>query len=88
MSYGLLRVQATFFLAATIAARLGTAALAAHAVVSQLWMLASFVVDGFAVAGTVLGSRLVAVLETSGTAAQVHHANISPCVHVLASNTR
>jgi Na+-driven multidrug efflux pump len=64
-------VQATFFLAATIAARLGTAALAAHAIVSQLWMLASFIVDGFAVAGTVLGSRLAAVLETSRTAAQV-----------------
>ena len=52
--------QATFFMAAAVAARLGTASLAAHAIVSQLWMIASFVVDGFANAGTVLGSRLMA----------------------------
>lgn len=34
--------------------------MAAHAIVSQMWMFASFVVDGFANAGTVLGSRLMA----------------------------
>ena len=41
-----------------VSGRLGTATLAAHQVVAQLWMLTSYVVDGFAVAGTVLGSRL------------------------------
>ncbi len=56
----LLPAQATFFLALSVAARLGTAALAAHQVVAQLWLLTSYVVDGFAVAATVLGSRLVA----------------------------
>ncbi len=71
-------LQATFFIAATIAARLGTAALAAHAVVSQLWVLASYIVDGFAVAGTVLGSRLVALRHQAGgsaggSAVQVRH---------------
>ena len=78
VSHGLLCAQATFFMAATTAARLGTAALAAHAVVSQLWMLASFIVDGFAVAGTVLGSRLAAVLETSRSAAQVRRKPFAP----------
>ncbi len=69
-----LMLQATFFIAATIAARLGTAALAAHAVVSQLWVLASYIVDGFAVAGTVLGSRLVALRQQAGgSAVQVRH---------------
>lgn len=51
-------VQATFFIALAVASRLGTAALAAHQIVAQLWLLTSYVVDGFAVAGTVLGSRL------------------------------
>lgn len=41
------------------AAALGTDALAAHAVVMQLWMVTSYVVDGFADVGTMLGSRLV-----------------------------
>jgi len=44
-----------------VAGRLGTATLAAHQVVAQLWMLTSYVVDGFAVAGTVLGSRLASL---------------------------
>jgi len=51
----------TFFLAMAVAGRLGTATLAAHQVVAQLWMLTSYVVDGFAVAGTVLGSRLASL---------------------------
>lgn len=53
-------VQATFFIALAVASRLGTAALAAHQIVAQLWLLTSYVTDGFAVAGTVLGSRLSA----------------------------
>ncbi len=56
----LFHAQATFFLALSVAGRLGTAALAAHQVVAQLWLLTSYVVDGFAVAATVLGSRLAA----------------------------
>ncbi|EIE23957.1 hypothetical protein COCSUDRAFT_62487 [Coccomyxa subellipsoidea C-169] len=56
-------LQATFFLALSVAGRLGTASLAAHQVVAQLWLLTSYVVDGFAVAGTVLGSRLAASAE-------------------------
>ncbi|CAL5227558.1 g10550 [Coccomyxa viridis] len=56
-------LQATFFLALSVAGQLGTASLAAHQVVAQLWLLPSYVVDAFAVAGTVLGSRLVAAIE-------------------------
>jgi Na+-driven multidrug efflux pump len=56
--------QSTFFLAAAAASRLGTSALAAHAVVSQLWLLTSYFVDGFAVAGTVLGSRLAGAMPS------------------------
>ena len=51
-------MQATFFIALAAASRMGTAALAAHQIVAQLWLLTSYVTDGFAVAGTVLGSRL------------------------------
>lgn len=47
-----------------MAGRLGTAALAAHQVVGQLWLLTSYAVDGFAVAGTVLGSRLAEHLDS------------------------
>ena len=56
-------MQATFFLALSVAGQLGTASLAAHQVVAQLWLLPAYVVDAFAVAGTVLGSRLVATIE-------------------------
>ena len=51
-------IQATFFIALAAASRMGTTALAAHQIVAQLWLLTSYVTDGFAVAGTVLGSRL------------------------------
>ena len=40
-------------------APLGAAALVAHAVVLQLWMVTSYVVDGFADVGTMVGSRLL-----------------------------
>lgn len=53
-------LQLTFFLALMAASRLGTEALAAHAVVGQLWVTVSYAVDGFAAAGIVLGSRLAA----------------------------
>lgn len=51
-------LQGTFFGALIAASRLGTASLAAHAVINQLWILISYIVDGFAAAGIVLGSRL------------------------------
>ncbi|PRW58447.1 MATE efflux family [Chlorella sorokiniana] len=51
-------LQLTFFLALAAAARLGTAVLAAHSIVGQLWVVISYAVDGFAAAGIVLGSRL------------------------------
>lgn len=53
-------LQLTFFMALVAASRLGTPFLAAHSIVSQLWSLISYVVDGFAAAGIVLGSRLAA----------------------------
>ena len=56
-------VQATFFLALSVAGQLGTATLAAHQVVAQLWLLPAYIVDAFAVAGTVLGSRIAANIE-------------------------
>ena len=40
-------------------APLGSAPLNAHAVILQLWMLTSYIVDGFADAGTMIGSRLL-----------------------------
>ena len=53
-------LQGTFFGAMVVASReLGPAGLAAHNVVCQLWMLSSYVVDGFATAGNVCGARLV-----------------------------
>lgn len=47
------------------AAPLGTTTLNAHAVVLQLWMLTSYVVDGFADVGTMLGSKLLGGGHTS-----------------------
>lgn len=50
----------TTFLVVTVAtARMGSSVLAAHQVVTQVWLLSSYIVDGFAAAGTVQGSRLV-----------------------------
>lgn len=53
-------IQTTFFFALMCSSRIGQKALAAHAVVNQLWVLISYVVDGFAAAAIVLGSRLAA----------------------------
>lgn len=53
-------MQASFFMALIAASRLGTASLAAHSIVSQLWTLISYLVDGLAAAGIVLGSRIAA----------------------------
>ena len=52
-------LQGTFFAAMIVASReLDAYGLAAHNVVCQLWMLSSYLVDGLATAGTVLGARL------------------------------
>ncbi|EOD28222.1 hypothetical protein EMIHUDRAFT_442977, partial [Emiliania huxleyi CCMP1516] len=44
-------------------APLGAATVGAHAVVLQLWMVTSYVVDGFADVGTMVGSRLLGAGE-------------------------
>lgn len=51
-------LQGTFFLCLVSASRLGTPSLAAHAVIRDLWVLQSTIVDGLATAGTALGSSL------------------------------
>jgi Na+-driven multidrug efflux pump len=51
-------LQTSFIVVTVAMARLGAATLAAHQIVLQVWLLTSYVVDGFAAAGTVLGSRL------------------------------
>jgi putative MATE family efflux protein len=53
-------MQGTFFLALLCVSRLAsrTVAMAAHHVISNVWMLVSYWVDGFAGAAIVLGSRL------------------------------
>ena len=53
-------LQGSFFAAMACASRkLGVSGLAAHHVVTQLWMCSAYLVDGVATAGTVSGSRLV-----------------------------
>ena len=47
------------WLLAIAAARLGTATLAAHQILTQIWMLPTHFAGGLAVAGIVLGGRLV-----------------------------
>lgn len=82
----LLSVQATFFIALAVASRLGTAALAAHQIVAQLWLLTSYVVDGFAVAGTVLGSRLVSQAKDSlDVAGSLRYPSSMPILHARLS---
>jgi Na+-driven multidrug efflux pump len=62
-------LQGTFFAAMIVASReLGPYGLAAHNVVCQLWMLSSYLVDGFATAGTVLGARLAGVAAAAAAA--------------------
>ena len=56
-------LQGTFLIALACVCRLGAAATAAHAVILQLWSLGSFSVDGFADAGTIIGSHVSARAE-------------------------
>jgi hypothetical protein len=58
-----LTLQVTFFTGVAVAARFGTAALAAHGVIHQLWMLSAYALDGFETAATVLGVRVAALGE-------------------------
>ena len=51
-------LQLTFNAALSVAARQGTAALAAHAAASQLWLVTSYSADALEAAGVVLGSRI------------------------------
>ena len=66
-------LQTTFFASLVAASRLGTPSLAAHSVINQLWVLVSYAVDGFAAAGIVLGSRLVAQAHDPLRAANAKH---------------
>jgi Na+-driven multidrug efflux pump len=52
-------LQASFFIASILASRLpdSTEALAAHGIIVQCWMLTSYLVDGFANVGTMLGGK-------------------------------
>lgn len=54
-------LHTTFLVVTVVTARMGSSVLAAHQVVTQVWLLSSYIVDGFAAAGTVQGSRLVAM---------------------------
>lgn len=66
-----------------MAGRLGTASLAAHQVVAQLWLLTAYVVDGFAVAGTVIGSRLAAREDAASLRHAMHDPRYSIPLHCL-----
>ncbi|KDD71746.1 hypothetical protein H632_c4473p0, partial [Helicosporidium sp. ATCC 50920] len=59
-------LQSTFIFSLAAAARLGTSALAAHAVVGQIWVLVQFALDGLSMAGIVLGSRLLEAGQEEG----------------------
>jgi putative MATE family efflux protein len=49
----------SFFLATSIASRIGPNTVAAHAVTMQLWIFAGFLLDGFAVTATSFGGKLL-----------------------------
>ena len=72
-------LQGSFFGAMTVASReLGPHGLAAHHIVTQLWMVSSYLVDGFATAGTVLGSAMVGEAATAAAAVGVDRSRRSP----------
>lgn len=54
-----------FFLVIREATQIGMATLASHQIALQLWLLASFVIDGFAVTGSSLGGRLYGAGRTN-----------------------
>ena len=55
-------LQLSFFIAMIVASRkLPVAGLAAHHLTAQLWLVCSYIVDGFATIGTIYGSRLYSI---------------------------
>lgn len=50
-------LTACFFIATRLASRLGVESLGAHQVLLQIWLLASFFLDGLAISGNILGAR-------------------------------
>ncbi|TNF26369.1 MAG: MATE family efflux transporter [Deltaproteobacteria bacterium] len=52
-------LTACFFIATRFAGSLGVIELAAHQVLLQVWLLASFFTDGVAISGNILGARFV-----------------------------
>eukprot|EP00040_Diaphanoeca_grandis_P030185 m.178015 g.178015 ORF g.178015 m.178015 type:complete len:531 (+) comp31920_c2_seq2:148-1740(+) len=54
-----LLLQGCMFSLYILSSRLGTSALAAHHIIFQLWSLTSYVCDGFADVGTMLGAKLL-----------------------------
>lgn len=58
-------VQLSFFLVLAAVTALGVHAVAAHQVVMQLWMITVYVADGFATAGTIVGSDLTGKIDKS-----------------------
>ena len=56
-------LKLSFVAAMCVARSLGEAAFDAHAVVTQLWMMTSYLADGFATAGTVLCPRIAAARD-------------------------
>eukprot|EP00516_Mucochytrium_quahogii_P002029 CAMPEP_0203747022 /NCGR_PEP_ID=MMETSP0098-20131031/2281_1 /ASSEMBLY_ACC=CAM_ASM_000208 /TAXON_ID=96639 /ORGANISM=" , Strain NY0313808BC1" /LENGTH=498 /DNA_ID=CAMNT_0050635305 /DNA_START=363 /DNA_END=1856 /DNA_ORIENTATION=+ len=59
-----LLLSGSIFLLSIFASRLGTAELSAHAILIQLWTLTSYISDGFADVGTMLGSKLIGMKQT------------------------
>ena len=54
-----LLLQGCMFSLYVLASRLGTSTLAAHHIIFQLWSLTSYICDGFADVGTMLGSKML-----------------------------
>jgi len=55
-------LQLSFFIAVLVASRkLSVEGLAAHHLTAQLWLVCSYIVDGFATIGTIYGSRLYSI---------------------------
>lgn len=57
-----------FFSATRLASRLGVTALGAHQVLLQIWLLASFFLDGLAISGNILGARFYFAKQYKRTA--------------------
>ena len=56
-----LLLQLSFLVSSAVAATLGMHVLAAHQIVVQLWLITSYTVDAFAIAGNCIGANLAAL---------------------------